>query len=1011
MRKLVPAVALLTSLALACGRPDKPPGENLTLVPGAVHPRTFTGEGPYRFRFAAAADLFLCLSIEQRGVDVVVFLRDPQGRLLFEVDSPTGKKERETVLAVTPVAGEYVLAVESLTPEATGAFALEVREVRPANARDRKRAAAASAFARGERRRMSRDFEEATMAYRAALPDFQASGEWEGLARAEWRLGESLLEMGQLRQAAVVLERAATRFHGLSDSLSEARALASLGITWRRLGAPGRSLAFHRRALRLHRTVGNQAGEAAALNDMGLVSEMTGNLQDAIGHYEAALVIWRRLEIRTSEAATLENLGSLYALLGHDAEALDLLQRSVKLAGTSNEKRRASALIELGWAHSLAGRPEVALECYREAITLARSAGDRAAEMGAWDRRGSALRALRRTREAAASYERALAMSRAAGRRLDEGHTLANIGWLDLETGGAPRARERLQRAVELLVAGGDPNGEVYARIGLSRAERRLGGFAAARRNAEVAIRLVEELRTGLRGSVSRSHFLATRYDAYEELVALLSELDRSEPAAGHAREALEVAERARARNLLDQMSADRNTAGARPEEADRRRSLQAEIQAMDERRQALVALNPRDPRLGGLDATLRQRWLELDRLAAPAVPQPGLAPATAAEIQALADNETLFLVYLLAEPESFAWTVDRQRVIPHRLPGRERIEKLTRRLVLALPRSHETAVQGTAERAARDLSDAILAPLAGRLAGRRRLVILADAALHLVPFTILPEPVSGREGLSQPLLVRHEIVMLPSATVLRSQRQRLAGRPAAPGAVAVLADAVFSPDDERLSGKISAEDRSRAGNGFVPGPFQRLPYTAREAEAILRLVPRGDGFLAEGFEARRDLVTGGALRRYRILHFATHGLLHPVLPERSGLVLSQVDERGRPRDGFLSAPDVAELDLPAELVVLSACQTGLGREIRGEGLVGLTQAFFRAGARRVVVSYWNIQDQATSEVMARFYRSHLAQGLPPAAALRAAQLSIRQEEKWRSPSYWAGFSLHGDWR
>jgi CHAT domain-containing protein len=153
-----------------------------------------------------------------------------------------------------------------------------------------------------------------------------------------------------------------------------------------------------------------------------------------------------------------------------------------------------------------------------------------------------------------------------------------------------------------------------------------------------------------------------------------------------------------------------------------------------------------------------------------------------------------------------------------------------------------------------------------------------------------------------------------------------------------------------------------------------------------------------------------GALRRYRILHFATHGLLDPVLPERSGLVLSLFDENGRRRDGFLSAPEVAALDLPAELAVLSACHTALGREVRGEGLVGLTQAFFRAGVRGVVVGYWNVDDRATAALMARFYRNLFEEGQPPAAALRNAQLAIRGEENWRSPYYWAGFSFHGDW-
>jgi CHAT domain-containing protein len=251
---------------------------------------------------------------------------------------------------------------------------------------------------------------------------------------------------------------------------------------------------------------------------------------------------------------------------------------------------------------------------------------------------------------------------------------------------------------------------------------------------------------------------------------------------------------------------------------------------------------------------------------------------------------------------------------------------------------------------------------------------------------------------------------MLPSATVLLAQRRRLAGRRPAPQAVAVLADPVFSKDDDRLAPAEARSAESRSDEGMGLERLRRLPRTAEEARAIVELVPKPEALLAAGFAARRDLVTGGGLRRFRILHFATHGLLDPVLPERSGLVLSLFDEKGKRRDGFVSAPDIAALELPAELAVLSACSTALGREVRGEGLVGLTQAFFRAGVRGVVVGYWKVDDRATAALMSRFYRNLLSAGQPPAAALRAAQLALRHEEKWRSPFYWAGFALHGDW-
>lgn len=942
--------------------------------------------------------------MEQRGVDVVVLLRDPTGRLLFEADNPKGTREPETVLAVTPAVGTYELEVLSFVAGAGGDFVLKVREVRLAGSHDRLRAAAAAAFARGMQRHLAGDFERAAAAWREAMPGLQALGEARRLAEAEWRLGEALTVTGELRRAAVVLERSATRFRRLGDGLGEARVQNDLGTARRQLGEPIPALAAYRRSLNLYRALGSVKGQAAVHHNLGQVYQVTGALQAAIEADEAALALWRGVgdETAASQAATLQSLGSLYGLIGHDAEALDLLEEALSLLGPDSEPgRRAAALVLLGWAETLAGRPQRALEYYAAAQAPAELAGSLIDLAGLWDRRGTALRALGRSAEAAASYTRALAFCRRSGSQACAGNTLANLGSLDLLTGAVQRGRARLRQALELLTASGDLNGEIFVRVGLSQAERRLGDLTAAREQAETAVCKVEEMRSGLQGELSRGHFLATRYDAWEELVTLLLELDRREPGRGHAREALEVAERSRARMLLERRA-------DAPQDA-QGEALRAEIRALEARRQAVAAGNPRDPRLAGLDAAMRARGLALDRRSAPpgGAEEPGgpvAEPLTSREIQDLAEDGTLLVVYLLAEPMSFAWTIDRESIEAHVLPGRGRIERLSRRAVAGLARSHQLAARTAAEQATAELSEAVLAPLAGRLAGNRRLVLLADGALHLVPFGVLPlGPTAGKNA--EPLLATHEIVMVPSATALADQRRRLAGRRPAPGMVAVLADPLFLGSAPG-SAQLSDPDR------FEPGRFERLPYTAAEAQAIMRLVPRANRrqtLLALGPEASRELVLSGVLGRYRILHFATHGLLHPVLPERSGIVLAQVDAQGRRRDGFLSAPDVAALDLPAELVVLSACQTGLGRELRGEGLLGLTQAFFRAGARRVVVSHWNVRDRATAELMARFYHHLLTEGQPPAAALRAAQLELRADEAWSAPYYWAGFSVHGD--
>jgi CHAT domain-containing protein len=176
-------------------------------------------------------------------------------------------------------------------------------------------------------------------------------------------------------------------------------------------------------------------------------------------------------------------------------------------------------------------------------------------------------------------------------------------------------------------------------------------------------------------------------------------------------------------------------------------------------------------------------------------------------------------------------------------------------------------------------------------------------------------------------------------------------------------------------------------------------------------MVPEGERLGALGLDASKRTVAGAGLGRYRIVHFATHAVLDDEVPSRSGIVLSAFDADRRAQDAVLSLFDIYQLHLPADLVVLSGCRTALGREIRGEGLVGLTRGFMFAGAPRVVVSLWDVEDRATAELMKRFYAGLLVEALAPAEALRRAQLDLARDGRWSAPYYWAGFVLQGDWR
>ncbi len=249
-----------------------------------------------------------------------------------------------------------------------------------------------------------------------------------------------------------------------------------------------------------------------------------------------------------------------------------------------------------------------------------------------------------------------------------------------------------------------------------------------------------------------------------------------------------------------------------------------------------------------------------------------------------------------------------------------------------------------------------------------------------------------------------------------------------APRAVAVFADPVFESDDPRLraggrpepvraGGPATPREgdpiRSRAFEFIKDGRWNvpRLPATRHEADAITAAAPAGLVLKKTGFEASRVAALEPGLAQYRIVHFATHGVVDNEQPGLSGLILSLYDEKGQPQDGFLRLHDIYSLRLPAELIVLSACSTALGKPVKGEGLTGMVRGFFYAGAKRVVASLWKVDDEATGELMQRFYVEMLQAKRSPAAALREAQLDMWREDRWRAPFYWAAFSLQGEWR
>ncbi len=526
---------------------------------------------------------------------------------------------------------------------------------------------------------------------------------------------------------------------------------------------------------------------------------------------------------------------------------------------------------------------------------------------------------------------------------------------------------------------------------------------------------------------------------------------------------AFHVLERSRARSLLEVLAEAHVDVhkGVDSGLLELERRLQGEIAAKTNQGISLLTGKHTEDQVAAVTKEIKDlvsRYQEVEgqiRISSPgyaALTQP--QPLSAKQVQEqLLDNDTLLLEYSLGEERSYVFALTPNSLNSYELPKRAEIESKTRSLYDLLT-ERDRPIPGESARArqariskaeaeyrdgASALSRILLGPVAALLA-QKRLLIVSDGALHYVPFAALPVPgTSGQDSSSKPLMVDHEIVNLPSASTLAVLRHERADRKQPTQQVVVLADPVFDSQDARVRStgdpngskeKQRSKDDDEAGLSNVSSMRQltrsaadldlsptgelhlpRLPFTRDEAKTILAVVPPGAGKEALDFDASRKLAVSGELTKYQVVHFATHALVDNLHPELSGLVLSLVDQQGAPQDGFLDLQDIYDLDLPADLVVLSACQTGLGKEINGEGMIGLTRGFMYAGASSVVSTLWKVDDFATAKLMGHFYRAMKRGRMTPAQALRQAQLALWKEDHWSAPYYWAGFTLQGEWK
>ncbi|HEX8145591.1 MAG TPA: CHAT domain-containing protein [Pyrinomonadaceae bacterium] len=1045
---------------------------------GATARRPLAGGEGHTYAASAHAGQYLRVVVEQQGIDVAVSLLSADGGVLVKADNANGTRGTESVSLAADGEETFRVKVEAREPRAkSGYYTIRIAEQHVATAEDARRVRAERALAAGESLRAdgsSNSLNQSLARYQEAYELFSAARDAAGAATALLDMGKSHYFLLDMEEAARKYGEAMKLYEAAGLRLDEGVARLYVGQARLALGDNAEALGFYERALELFTAEDDERFVSFALNEMGRAYYLRGDVNKALDYYGRALPIRHDLNDRKGESFTLVAMGRAYSNgFGDDARARELYQQALKLQREiGNDRLAAQTLGDLGRLDYKAGDYDAALKNYNEAL-VAVANGDQGVKAEILTYIGLVYSAWGRHADAVERYFSPALKLQEGRDPVGRARTLQYMGRAYASLGDDAKGLEHLNAALEVWQRVLHRTAEADTRHDIAVVESRRGRFAEASRQIRAALPVIESLRTETANQSLRNNYFASAQDYYELYIDVLMRWSAQTGDKSLEALALKVSESKRARSLLDilvEARADVRGSVSDPGLLDREAALQRELSAQSLRQMIGEHLTPEQAagvrkkldtlvaEFYELDAEIRKKSPHYASLTRP-------APVSVEEMQGgLLARDQALLEYSLGDERSYLWAVTPDSVRSYVLPGRAEVEAAVVKLVKALTARNiypegetETARAARVERA--DAEYGIAAAAMGKLlaldraaaaTGAERLLIVADGELQYVPFAALLVPArhapggaaQARQGFGEgetllPLLFYHEIEEPPSMSVVAELRRARgdAERPLPSKTIAVIADPVFSADDERCCKSLpgggagrGGSERSRPterlaararpatrGEGAPVGARTgRLGFTRLEAEEILALFPRDEWLKAVGFEANLSLLTDPhKLAPYRILHLATHGLLDSEHPELSGILLSMLDEHGRQQNGFLQVHQIYNLRLPAEMLVLSACDTGIGKRMKGEGLNGISRGFMYAGVKRVVASLWEVNDASTSQLMKNFYQS-LQPGagggekMRPAAAMREAQLQVMKHRIWRHPYYWAAFVVQG---
>lgn len=812
---------------------------------------------------------------------------------------------------------------------------------------------------------------------------------------------------GDYPEASRILENAIDLARSIKSKELELKCLRILGVTYLYASDYQNLRKRTEEALTIARLINHKTSEGRCLNNLGIYFEKIGNYSRALDCDSEALTIFRELNRPKEISNCLNNLGVCYQSLGNYDKSLEYLQQSYEIDKEIGDQINLSrTLNNIGENYRLKGlishREEDfnhALDYFTKSLETATNIEFTSSQVHALNNIGSIYTDMRKYGEALTYFHSALELANETNDIESQGMVLNNIGIVYHNQGNYGNSSEYFQKAIDLAM--GIKHGKILweAFFEMGRNFSKQGEYFKALERYKSSIRVIEDIRSNIVLEELKTSFFGTdkRLEAYHGLINLLVFLNENDPQKGYDREAFNYLERAKARSFLDSLELSRIDIklGLDVQLQNREKELMKNISniytrlldngiSQEDKENIEASLSQYEDELETLKREIRSNSPAYANLKYPEI-------ITLEETQKkLLDNKTAFFAYMIGSEHSLAFVVTKKQLKIFRLPAKEKLLSIvTSYLKVVSDKENHNFKLGN------ELFHQLVFP--GLDEKIKKIIIVPADVLNALPFETLITDKNHwliediKISYTPSITSLREIISRNGSTHLRRQKDILA-----------VGDPNFGElEKDSINKNIFNEFYAQSDLQFF-----RLKYSGVETDRISSLFSEEKSDIFKRELASEENIKNHNLANYKILHFATHSLIDDKMPARSSIMLVLDDDPSE--DGFLQMREIYNLKLNADLVTLSACQTGGGQFWKGEGIEGLNRAFFYAGTSSVIMSLWSVNDQATYQLMERFY-THLRSSQPIAQALQRAKLEMINSEVLTHPFYWAGFVVSGN--